>query len=385
MPLARNLARAALAPVVWLALACHPAPQPAPLAAPPASPSSGAIRATDARVHVMGRALQTPEGALRFGFPGVTLRLAFEGTGLSWRASSSTGQSRVAISLDGQAPRTLLIAEGPHADVLAEGLVAGAHTLEIVHRTETWQGIVSVSGFQLEPPTGAAWLTPEPFPERRLLVIGDSVTSGEGVERFAECNHDQARGADAADSYGARLARALGAQVHLVSYGGRGLVRDWQGKRDVLNAPQFFDLVIPEENPRILWNHALYRPDAVLVSIGTNDFNLGLRSAPKRKEFVGAYVAFVRKIRGVYPDAFIFLTEGAMVSDAPNPKRAQKTTLQKYIAESVEQLKKLGDARVQAIPSRHYPGDACDAHPTREQHALMAEDLKGPIATALGW
>jgi lysophospholipase L1-like esterase len=333
----------------------------------------------------MGRALQTPDGALRFGFPGVTLRLAFEGTGLSWRAASSTGQNRVAISIDGGAAQTLQIAEGPHDHVLAEGLATGPHTLEIVHRTETWQGIVSVSGFQLQPPAGAAWLTPEPFPERRLLIIGDSVTSGEGVERFAECSHDQARGADAADSYGARLARALGAQVHLVSYGGRGLLRDWQGKRDVLNAPQFFDLVIPTENPRILWNHALYRPDAVLVSLGTNDFNLALRSPPKRKESISAYVAFVRKIRGVYPDAFIFLTEGAMVSDEANPRRAQKATLRNYISETVERLKKLGDTRVQALSSKHYPGDACDAHPTGEQHALMAEDLKGPIAAALGW
>jgi lysophospholipase L1-like esterase len=384
MSLAQILARA-FAPALWLALACHPAPEPVPPAAPPPPPRSEAIRATDSRVRVMGRAQQTPDGSVRFGYPGVTLRLAFEGTGLSWLASSNTGKSRVALSIDGAAPRTLQLAAGTHEDVLAENLSPGPHTLEIVHRTETWQGIVSVSGFLLQPPAGASWLTPEPFPDRRLLIIGDSVTSGEGVERFAECSHDQARGANATDSYGVRLARALGAQVHLISYGGRGLLRDWQGKRDVLNAPQFFDLVIPQDNPRVLWNHALYRPDAVLVSLGTNDFNLALRSAPKRQEFVAAYVAFVRKIRGVYPDAFIFLTEGAMVNDAANPKRAQKTTLQTYITDTVERLKKLGDTRVQALVSRHYPGDACDAHPTAEQHALMAEELRAPIATALGW
>jgi hypothetical protein len=48
-----------------------------------------------------------------------------------------------------------------------------------------------------------------------------------------------------------RLARALDAQVHLVSYGGRGLLRDWQGKTDVLNAPQFFQLTIAEETAQL--------------------------------------------------------------------------------------------------------------------------------------
>jgi hypothetical protein len=42
--------------------------------------------------------------------------------------------------------------------VLADGLTAGPHVVDVVHRTETWQGIMTVRGFQLGP--GGRWLTP---------------------------------------------------------------------------------------------------------------------------------------------------------------------------------------------------------------------------------
>jgi len=260
-----------------------------------------------------------------------------------------------------------------------EGLGEGPHQVDIVHRTETWQGIVNVKRFVL--PEGGSLLAPKPWPERRLMLIGDSVTSGEGVGRSAACSSDKAAGANAHDSYGMRLARSLGAQVHLVSYGGRGLVRDWQGKSDVLNAPQFFQLTIAEDSPKVLWNHATYRPDVVIVSLGTNDFNLALGAPPEREDYVGTYVAFVKAIRGVYPDARVLLTEGAMLNDK-DAARPQKATLRSYLEDVVRQLE--GD-NVRFVPSNHYPGDACDAHPTGEQHAAMAADLEPAVRELMAW
>jgi hypothetical protein len=33
----------------------------------------------------------------------------------------------------------------------------------------------------------------------------------------------------------------------------------------------------------------------------------------------------------------------------------------------------------------NYPGDACDSHPTREQHDAMATDLRSVLSRHLGW
>ena len=56
--------------------------------------------------------------------------------------------------------------------------------------------------------------------------------------------------------------------------------------------------------------------------------------------------------------------------------------LVEYLAETV---RRVGDPRVQAVPSTTYPGDPQDAHPTREQHAAMARDLAPQMRKVMGW
>jgi len=337
------------------------------------------IRPSDPSVAVMGRVDRSQPDRLRIGYPGVTLRLRLEGPALYLRASSTTAASRLDVSIDAAAPRMVAVPKIEAEIVLAEGLTAGAHTVEVVHRTETWQGVVTVAGFRLAP--GGRLLPPPAWPARRLLVIGDSVTCGEAIDRTDVCLKDSATW-DPVASYGMVLGRALEAQVHLVCYGGRGLVRDWRGKTNVLNAPQFFDLAVPEERRAPRWEHAGYVPDAVVVSLGTNDFNLDIGDLPAREEWVGAYVAFARAIRARYPQAQVFLTEGAIVDDEKDPRRPQRAVLRAYIDEAVRRAR---DPRLHAIRSRHYPGDACNPHPTRAQHAAMARDLEPDIRAALGW
>ena len=93
---------------------------------------------------------------------------------------------------------------------------------------------------------------------------------GEGVDRPSQQEGDQASGADALHSYGMLLARALGAQCHLVCYGGRGLIRDWQGRQGDPKRPQktvlrsyLVDTVAQLQDPRVVFipsNH--YAGDA---------------------------------------------------------------------------------------------------------------------------
>jgi lysophospholipase L1-like esterase len=350
------------------------------------------VRPSDPRIAVMGRVDRGDDSRWRVGYPGVTFRVAFEGSSLRLRGGCTTANCRLDVSVDGGPPRVVRLDRGDSELALAEGLPAGAHTLEIVQRTEAWQGIVSVRGFVA--PHGTIVSAPA-WPQRRLLFIGDSVTCGEaidrdrdGIDRGADCaiKRAPAAGANGSLSYGMLLGRSLSAQAHLVCYGGRGLIRDWGGRRDVPNGPQIFDLAVADDRPRAFWDHAGYIPDLVVVSLGTNDFNLALGDFPAREEFVTAYVAFARAIRARYPAAAIILTEGAIVSDQQTdpqiPQRPQKTVLREYLAETA---RRLADPRIQVFPSQHYPGDACNPHPTREQHAAMARDLEPLIRRMIGW
>ena len=352
------------------------------------------IQPSDPRVAIMGRADVSRPDTLRFGYPGVTLRLRFEGPSIRMRVASTTPNSRIGVIVDRGSPRVVRVPKLETEVALVEGLTAGPHTIDVVHRTETWEGIVTVHGFVLPP--GGRLLEPSPWPQRRMLFIGDSVTCGEAIDREEvpegtippgadappACKKDPPASSNAYLSYGMLLGRSLSAQVHLVCYGGRGLIRDWRGNGKVANAPQFFDLAIVDPPARSPWNHAAYVPDVVVVSLGTNDFNLDLGAFPEREQYVSAYVTFARAIRARYPAAHLLLTEGAIVSDETDPERPQKTVLREYIAETA---RRLADARVHVVEATRYPGDACNPHPTRDQHAAMAHDLEPVIRQALGW
>ena len=355
-----------------------PSRDPLPPQTPPVASVSAWVRANDPRIVIMGRTDTSSPEVVRFGYPGVTLFVQFEGSELALRAASTNGKSRLGLNLDGKMLEPVDVSVGEAELMLVHDLVPGRHRLAISHLTETWIGVVSIFGISAG---GGELLQADPLPERRLLFIGDSVTCGEAVDRGKDCNKD-ASWWNASASYGALAARAFDANFQLVCYGGRGLVRDWQGKSDVENAPKFFELAIAEQSPRVPWDHARFSPNAVVVSLGTNDFSLGIGPLPDEQGFLTAYVAFLKEIRAQYPQAFIVLTEGAIVNDQADPARPQKTVLRSYIRKTIELL---GDERVMAWNAEHRPGDACDAHPTRAQHALMAQELVRLLSAKLGW
>jgi VWFA-related protein len=336
------------------------------------------VPADDPRVRITGRVDRAHGGRVRIGYPGVALRVRFEGASLAMVADATTADVYFDVSVDGGAPRVLRLPAGPAETVLVRGLEPGAHTVELVHRNETWQGVVAVAGFRTDAP--GRLLEPDPRPARRLLLVGDSVTCGENVDRAPGACRKDASSWNAAGSYGMRLARALDAEVHLVCHGGRGLTRDWQGRTDVPNAPRFFDLAVPEDGGPA-WDHAAYAPDVVVVSLGTNDVSAAAGPLPDREAWAAAYAAFVRQVRARHPAAGIVLTEGAIVGDA-DPARPARSLLRACLDDVV---RRLGDARVVHAPSAQHPGDACDAHPTAEQHAQMARELEAAVRAAAGW
>jgi DNA-binding NarL/FixJ family response regulator len=168
-------------------------------------------------------------------------------------------------------------------------------------------------------------------------------------------------------------ARALQAQVQLVCYGGRGLVRTWDNKTDALNLEDYYQLALAEKASPVPWDQSRYHPDLILVAIGTNDFAPGV---PERERYVGAYVRLLRQLRADHPQARIALTEGSILEGA------EKETLRAYIAEAISRS---GDSRVHAVDSSRQPGEGGDDHPTLAQHAAMAAELAPQLRRIMDW
>ncbi len=326
------------------------------------------VRADDPRIARMGRTVAQGDGSLRFAYPGVRLALAFEGKALSVDAAASGERSYIEVVVDGGAARIIRLSATPQAIGLVNEREAGVHHVDILHRSESWHGVVTLSRFV----TDGALLAAPTLPQRKMLVLGDSVTCGEAIDRVQGKEKDSSWWNPRA-SYGMLAAQALGAQVHLVCHGGRGLVRSWNGRTGDDNLPDFYELAIASEGQPVRWDHAGYNPDLIVSAIGTNDFSTGI---PERVAFVKAYGNLVRTLLRNHPQAQIVLTEGAILSGE------RKAALTRYIAQTIERV---GSPRVHAAASLHHPGDVTDAHPTKAQHAAMARELVPQLRAVTGW
>src|SRR5690606_39121774 len=280
------------------------------------------ISASDPRIAVMGRTETLENGSLRFAYPGVTLKFNAQGRSGFLLASSSTNQSYLEVIVDGGEPQVVKLTTNLQPIQLFSGEERTAHTVEIIHRSETWHGVVTVQAVKL---LGGELLAAPKLPTKRLLILGDSATCGEAIERTAECKKDTSWW-NPRLSYGMLAAKALDAQVHLVCFGGRGFIRSWNGKTDEQNLPDYFELAIADAQNPIPWNHDRYSPDIILSAIGTNDFSEGI---PDRDTYIDTYVELIYRLFELHPQARIVLTEGAILGGD------KKAALREYLAETV--------------------------------------------------
>lgn len=339
--------------------------------------SEDSILPNNPNIELVGRYDGRDAAQPRFGYPGGGLVFRFRGTSAQLEVSIDSDRGALTVVVDHGAPTLELLKKGDNDIVVADRLEDAAHTVEVYKRTETVQGVLTIKSLHLA--NGGSLLPPPPLPVRKLMFIGDSVTCGAGINNNATCTADPLNPAnDAYNAYGMVLGRKLDAQTDLVCYGGRGLERDYRGlgaAEGVLNAPQFVPFAVATDDPalRAPWDASRWQPDAIIVSLGTNDFNLQKKKPLDEKKWVDEYVTFVLALRKDYPHSFILLTEGAMVTNPLLRQMVQQT------------VARVHNKKVKYVLATHYPGNGCNGHPTRAQHLRMADDLEPVIRQTLGW
>ena len=346
----------------------------APEAPAPESPGSEEAKPverplTGDPVTYIGRFKALSDGRMRCSWSNSTVVAGFEGTGIAVNLSSSAGEDYVNVSVDDGEPVVLAITNRTERYVLAEGLEPGIHHVRIAKRLEGSKSYLTFSGFDYLDGTAA----PTPAPrERRIEVIGDSITAGYGNEGPDDWSGFKNVEENAGITYGALAAESLDAEATIIGWSGMGLHQDLGGGTTLL-MPEIYQRTIGTASAAD-WDFRQNIPDAVVVNLGTNDF----ASSVDPKAFEASYVEFIHFIREKYPDAAILCVIGTIRYDAWNA-----------IKSAVETVNGEGDANVYSFAftpaSTLGEPNGTDGHPSAQTHARMAEELSGEIRRICGW
>lgn len=267
--------------------------------------------------------------------------------------------------------------------MLYEGEEVKEITLRLVKYSEAAFGKVGVKEITTDGP-----LFPKlaPKKQRKLEFIGDSITCGYGNEGIWNVDSFSTTEENPWEAYAAVTARALGADYHLISWSGIGIISNWTDQEEPNNdwlMPNLYpytdkamDLALNMPELEI-WDHSRFIPDCIIINLGTNDSSY-TKDIPERVEDFGrAYYKFIKNVRKNNPQSKILCTLGAMGQNLCPEIKRQVELLQ---LEGEDQLYFM-EFEVQDVKD----GIGSDWHPSKTTHQKMAAKLVAGISRITGW
>ena len=303
------------------------------------------------------------------------------------------------MSIDDVIVKKLVMTQGTLTYALATGLSMGPHKVELFKRSETQNGITQFMGFDFH---GGDLLPPPLRSARRIEIIGDSSSTGYGVETTGAPFNDCPGPDSAAKHQNFRkawpnvVAQMVGAEVHGIVYSGKGLTRN-VFRPDTDTIALFYPRANP--NPNLQGNPPLFdltswTPDAIVLMLGANDFSDGVGSPnpgpATAGQFLTGYRTFVTTtLRAQYPNAHIILSISPSVVDGqPGNGALTRTNIESAINTVSAERVGLGDNKVYTFVPAVSPQDeldGCGGHGNTKYHDRIATELAKVLKTKLGW
>jgi len=333
-------------------------------------PALKLFKADNPSIQYFGRVDLSAPLSPRFWSPGVDIKIKFKGTAFDLIINDEMGgdnHNYIEIAIDDNPLLRIKLTDKLNDRKIAYGLANTEHVVTICKDTESGIGYMEFVGIRCEE-----LLPPPPKPTRKIEYIGDSITSGTGMD-ISEIPCDRGQWFDqhnAYMSYGARTSRALDAQWQLTAVAGIGLTRSCCDMNIVM--PDVVDKLYLRDN-KIQWAFSRYQPDVVTICLGQND---GIIDSTL---FCNAYVQFIGNVREYYPKADIICLNSPMANDELTP------VLKRYLSSITAYMNNQGDKKVYKyfFSKRYHNG--CGGHPDMDEHAQIAEELTTYIKQVEGW
>lgn len=216
-----------------------------------------------------------------------------------------------------------------------------------------------------------------PLFDRRIEFIGDSITCGFGIEAEHPWDGFRTSQENSRMNYASLTAGFFFAEYNLTSWTSIGVYSN-SVKEDV-NEPDdswimpkiyfYTDIATDgflgaDADTLEKWDFTSFRPQLIVVNLGTNDKDYTRGIKERTDAFKEAYVSFIRDVRKANPDSYILCTLGAMGQELC-PQVEEAVTI-------------LNDSRISFMPfdvQLESDGIGAEGHPSRITHRKMADKL----------
>lgn len=331
-----------------------------------------ALPGNDPNVEYVGRTAEN-NGSVSFDWTGVHLRTQVSGGYLAVKMTDTKGDY-YDLFIDGQFAKTFKVSSDTVV-TLVSGAASKTHRVLLYKRTEGEQGITTVSQF-LTNKNGALKKCAD-TPVRKIEFIGNSITCGFGTEVTDGKAPFRPDTENSYHSYASIVSRYFDADYHLVAHSGLGVVRNYGDKKtmsDKTMRQRFFQTF--DQNPAVQWDFSKWKPDVVVIKLGTNDLS-NPDIYPTEEQFVNGYLDLIASVKKAYGNIPVVCVSSCMSGEK----------LYQYVQEVVRRSNDKTIHFVGLLPSLlNFTTDfgAC-YHPNYEGQKKMASVLIPSISTVMGW
>ncbi len=327
------------------------------------------VKANDANISFTGRVQRMDNGAVSYDWVGTYVQTDFTGSSIAVRMSEE-GESYHQVFIDGKLVGKLrFTGKEPHDVLLAKNLGKGTHRLRLQKVTEGEYGRSTIFSFTAGGKGSFKAVRPK---DRLIEVIGDSYTCGYGSEG-TEDSHFELKTENCDKGYACAIARYFDADYVLVAHSGMGVTRNYAGKT-MRTMSERYPLLF-DDHDSIAYDFKQYRPNLVMINLGTNDFSTS--AAPS--DYVSKYVKLIKVVKSHYGDDLPVLCV------TPHSANIFLLAALRELGKKVEGLKnvRVAEPMPDIVVKGHDIGS--DWHPNWKGHQKIASTLIPVVSTMTGW
>ncbi|QYR23951.1 GDSL family lipase [Paenibacillus sp. sptzw28] len=318
-----------------------------------------------------------------FKFRGTKAQITIKGDQV---ASGLTDYARIGIYANGVRVVDDLLNQSQKTYTVFESATEQDVVIRIVKLSEAMRSTAGIQEIRVNSVDG---IHPTQGLAHKIEIIGDSITTGYGVDDVSMMNWYSTAKQDVTKTYAYKTAAALQADHSIVAYSGHGIVSGYTGdgvKNTGLLVPNIYE-IIARSAGRIdgnldvnnsPWDFNKFVPDLIVINLGTNDYSYTKDDPVKQAEYRDAYVEFLKQVRSRNANAHLMCTLGIMGDDLyPMVEQAVAA----YSNET-------GDTNISAMKfdvQLWEDGFGADWHPSEATHTKAANKLIANIKAVMGW